>query len=182
MRVTDLVEFASDPAFALDGDMRVIGWNAGAENFLRYSAKEANGQRCGQVLQAFYPTGEPLCSMLCEGRSCIAIGEKWNIGACKIRHKDGRMIVAGISTLVVPTEARKRNGGDAVAVVFMREAGWSNPRMVGMQPLRVFTLGHFGLTMAGKGLEVDKWKRKQAVVVLKNAWSVNWAARYIASA
>ncbi len=167
IKTIDIVEFASDPAFALDGDMRVSGWNAGAADLLGYSAAEANGQRCGEVLQAFYPTGEPLCSMMCEGRSCICIGEKWNIGSCKIRHKNGEMISAGISTLVIPSEARGQDENDAVAVVFLREAGWANPKLVGMQPLRIFTLGHFGLAIAGKGLEVDSWKRQQAVLVLK---------------
>jgi DNA-binding SARP family transcriptional activator len=147
--------------------MRVTGWNAGAANLLGYSASEAIGQRCAAVLQAFYPTGEPLCSVLCEGRSCVSSGEKWNIGACKIRHKNGQMISAGISTMVIPREAREPDPGGAIAVMFLREVGWVNPKLVGMQPLRVFTLGHFSLAIAGKGLEVDSWKRQQAVLVLK---------------
>lgn len=167
IKTTDIVEFASDPAFALDGDMRVTGWNVGATELLGYSAVEATGMKCAQVLQAFYPTGEPLCSMMCEGRECISIGEKWNIGACNIRHKNGQMISAGISTLVIPSEARDQRQDETIAVVFLREAGWVNPASVGLQPLRVFTLGHFGLAIAGKGLEVDSWKRQQAVLVLK---------------
>ncbi len=147
--------------------MRVVGWNTGAVKLLGYSAAEAAGQKCSQVLQAFYPTGEPLCSMMCEGRACISIGDKWNIGTCKIRHKNGQMISAGISTLVIPSEAREEDRGEAVAVVFLREAGWVDPKLIGKQPLRIFTLGHFGLAIAGKGLEVDNWKRQQAVLVLK---------------
>ncbi len=167
MKTTDLIAFASDPAFAVSDDMRIVGWNAGAEKLLGYSAVEADSQRCGEVLQAFYPTGEPLCSMLCEARSCIVVGEKWNIGACKLRHKNGQMVTAGISTLVIPPEAREPESDEAVAVVFMREAGWVDPEIVGTQPLRIFTLGHFGLAVGGRGLDVDSWKRKQAVVVLK---------------
>ena len=105
--------------------------------------------------------------MLCEARSCIVVGEKWNIGACKLRHKNGQMVTAGISTLVIPPEAREPESDEAVAVVFMREAGWVDPEIVGTQPLRIFTLGHFGLAVGGRGLDVDSWKRKQAVVVLK---------------
>jgi DNA-binding SARP family transcriptional activator len=167
IKTTDLVEFASDPAFALDGDMRVIGWNIGAEELLGYSTAEAIGRRCGQVLQASYPTGEPLCSVLCEGRSCMAIGKKWAMAACRIRHKNGKMITAGISTLVVPPEAREENNGDAVAVVFLREAKGTGKDVPPVLPLRIFTLGKFGLAVAGEGLNVDGWKRKQAAVVLK---------------
>jgi len=105
--------------------------------------------------------------MMCEGRECISIGEKWNIGTCQLRHKNGQMITAGISTLVIPEEAREQDQEAAIAVVFLREAGWVNPKLVGKQPLRIFTLGHFGLAIAGTGLEVDNWKRQQAVLVLK---------------
>ncbi|MCP4386384.1 MAG: hypothetical protein GY798_34085, partial [Hyphomicrobiales bacterium] len=134
---------------------------------LGYSTKEAVGSRCGQVLQASYPTGEPLCSVLCEGRSCMVMGDKWAIDACRIRHKTGKMITAGISTLVLPLEAREETNGDAVAVVFLRSANRAAKDVAPVLPLRVFTLGHFGLAVAGEGLDVDGWKRKQAAVVLK---------------
>lgn len=167
IKTTDLVAFASDPAFAVDGEMRVTGWNPGAERLLGYSTKEALGQKCSKVLQAFYPTGEPLCSVLCEGRSCMAIGDKWGITACRIRHKSGKMITAGISTVVVPAEAREKQDDDGVAVVFLRDAGGAVRDVATTLPLRIFTLGQFGLAVAGEGLKVEGWKRKQAAVVLK---------------
>jgi DNA-binding SARP family transcriptional activator len=167
IKTTDLVQFASDPAFALDGDMRVVGWNAGAERLLGYSTDDVIGQNCGHVLQAFYPTGEPLCSVLCEGRACIGCGEKWGISACRIRHKNGKMIAAKISTLVVPPDVRKQNNGDAVAVVFLHESKGTASDVSHILPLRIFTLGQFSLAIAGEGLNVETWKRKQAVIVLK---------------
>jgi DNA-binding SARP family transcriptional activator len=145
----------------------VVGWNAGAEELLGYSTAEAIGQKCGQVLQAFYPTGEPLCSMLCEGRSCLAVGKKWALATCRIRHKTGEMISAGISTLVLPPDVRKKNNGDAVAVVFLREGNITADNELSILPLRIFTLGQFGLAIADAGLNVESWKRKQAAVVLK---------------
>ncbi len=167
MKTIDLIAFASDPAFAVDGDMRVIGWNPGAEQLVGYSTAEALGQKCSKVLQAFYPTGEPLCSMLCEGRSCMAVGQKWGIAACRIRHKSGEMITAGISTLVLPPEAREKNNGDAVAVIFLRDTGGIVNDDTAILPLRIFTLGQFSLAVAGAGLKVEGWRRKQAAVVLK---------------
>ncbi len=167
IKTTDIVEFSSDPAFALNGEMRVIGWNSGAEELLGFTAVEAIGRRCGQVLQASYPTGEPLCSMLCEGRSCMAIGKKWAMDACQIRHKTGKMVTAGISTMVLSPKAREQDGSDAVAVVFLREANGIVKDVPPAMPLRIFTLGRFGLAVSGEGLNVDAWKRKQAAVVLK---------------
>lgn len=166
-RLIDLVDFASDAAFSVDGDMRVTAWNSGAQELLGYSAKEAIGQKCPRVLQAFYPTGEPLCSMLCEGRECLAIGSKWSLVSCRIRHKGGQMIAAGISTLVLPPEARQENEGDEVAVVFLRNGTGSDDLAPAPRQMRIFTLGQFGLAVAGKGLDVGSWKRKQAAVLLK---------------
>jgi DNA-binding SARP family transcriptional activator len=145
----------------------VVGWNAGAEELLGYSTAEAVGQKCGKVLQAFYPTGEPLCSMLCEGRSCLAVGKKWAMATCRIRHKTGKMIIAGISTVVMPPDVREKNNGDAVAVVFLRQANAIPDDISPAPPLHILTLGQFGLTVADAGLNVESWKRKQAAVVLK---------------
>jgi PAS domain S-box-containing protein len=163
----DLVEFASDPAFAVDDDMQVIGWSTGAEKLLGYSAAEALGMKCSQILQAYYPTGEPLCSMLCEGRSCMALGEKWKMGACRVRHKNGTMIPTGISTLVLPQEAREKNNGDAVAMIFLRNDISIEDNDTSGLPMRVYALGSFELALGGHGLDVKSWKRKQAAVVLK---------------
>ena len=167
IRTDDIIEFASDPAFAVDDEMRVVGWNAGAEALLGYSSAEAVGKKCAQILQAFYPTGEPLCSVLCEGRACMEGGDKWTMSHCRIRHKSGEMITTGISTLVVPAEARAESNGDAVAVVFLRQANDAANAASALSPLKIFTLGQFGLAVSSEGLNVESWKRKQALVVLK---------------
>ncbi len=164
---TDLIEFASDPAFGLNSEMRVTGWNDGAEELLGYSPGDAVGKKCGAILQASYNTGEPLCSMLCEGRSCITSGEKWGIGSCKIRHKNGEMVNTGISSLVLPRDARNDNQDDTVAVIFLRQANGELNDASAEAPLRIFSLGQFGLAVSGKGLNVENWKRKQAARVLK---------------
>jgi len=167
IKTIDLVELASDPAFAVDENLRIVGWNAGARSFLGYSDKEALGKKCGQILQALYTSGEPLCSALCEGKSCMALGEKWSMSACRVRHKNGNMITAGFSTLVVPEDARDPADGDAVAVIFIRAPGGEKSESARSQPLRIFALGHFSLAVAGSGLDVDSWRRKQAATLLK---------------
>jgi len=157
----------SDPAFAVDDNLRIVAWNSGARSLLGYSSGESLGKNCGQILQALYSSGEPLCSALCEGKSCMVIGEKWSMAACRARHKNGNMIPAGFSTLVVPEDARDPADGDAVAVIFIRapDNGASEGRP--SQPLRIFSLGHFALAVTGAGLDVDNWRRKQAATLLK---------------
>lgn len=167
IETSDLINYTSDPAFTLDKNMRVRGWNEGAQELLGYSSSEALGKLCNQVLQANYPTGEPLCSILCEGRACIADGHKWGISDCQVRHKDGEMIQAGLSSLVLPIEARKGAGDDAIALIFLRRTNDGAEEVLLDARLRVFSLGSFGLTVAGNGLDVDSWKRKKALLVLK---------------
>lgn len=167
VNTADLIGFASDPAFTLDQNMRVSGWNSRAEDLLGYSESETMGLPCSQVLQAFYPTGEPLCSVLCEGRSCFTDGKKWGIGTCLLRHKNGEMVTVGISSLVLPSESRTENTSDPIALIFLRKSNDDVAKVTPEIPLRVFSLGPFGLAVTGNGLNVDDWKRKKAVVVLK---------------
>lgn len=105
--------------------------------------------------------------MLCEGRSCVALGTKWSMDTCRIRHESGEMIDTSISTLVLPREARSESSGDAVAIIFLRKVNEGADSDKPELPMRIFTLGRFGLAMARHGLDVDSWKRKQAAVVLK---------------
>ncbi|VAW10115.1 hypothetical protein MNBD_ALPHA09-1108 [hydrothermal vent metagenome] len=167
VNTSDLIGYASDPAFTLDKNMRVTNWNAGAQELLGYSETEISGQPCSAVLRAFYPTGEPLCSVLCEGRACITNGDKWGISNCLIRHKNGKMITVGISSLVLPLKARKEDNSEPVALIFLRKVNDGVAEISTEMPLRIFSLGTFGLAIAGNGLDVENWKRKKAAVVLK---------------
>jgi PAS domain S-box-containing protein len=58
---SDLAEFASDAAFAIDVDGKIKAWNAQAQRLLGHTPAEVIGQHCGMVLQATMSGGEPLC-------------------------------------------------------------------------------------------------------------------------
>ncbi len=167
VNTSDLIAYTSDPAFSLDSEMRVTGWNNGAKDLLGYTDSEISGVTCDKVLQAFYSTGEPLCSMLCEGRGCIISGNKWGIGNCLIRHKNGEMIPIRISSLVLPIEARKPDSDETVAVIILHKSHSETVEASLDIPLRIFALGPFALAVSGKGLNVEDWKRKKAITVLK---------------
>lgn len=59
--VSQLLEGASDAAFAIDDHHHVIAWNQSAEKLLGYTPDEVIGRRCAEVLQSVLPGGEPLC-------------------------------------------------------------------------------------------------------------------------
>ena len=152
---------------AIDENMHIVGWNSGAEGLLGYSPSEVIGSGCGEVLQGVHSSGEPLCSVECEGMSCFLRGETWSAQSCRLRHKNGEMVAAAISTLVIPADAKHRFDGDAVAVAFLHDSGLARRDPHVSTPLRIYTLGRFCLTVGGEGLAVDKWKRKKAVMLLK---------------
>jgi PAS domain S-box-containing protein len=165
----EVVRFASDAALAIDAAYRVVAWNQPAANLLGYSAKEAVGRKCAAVLQAVLPHGEPLCSAGCAASLCFGRCLPFASQSCRVRHKDGTWITLSISTLVVPKSGRAKKAESAIAaIIFLRphvDAG--TDRAPEQEPIRVFTLGHFGLAFGARGIAVEKWQRKQAVTLLK---------------
>lgn len=161
-----LVHFASDPAFAVDRELRILAWNSGAEELLGHAADEVIGCRCYDVLHGMLASGEPLCMPKCEGAECFQRGRPYSVPECRLRHKDGRWVSAMVGSLVVPDEGADRPGGET-AIVFLRQIHQVSSLPQPSQPLRIFTLGHFGLAVGGRGLAADKWRRKQALTLLK---------------
>ena len=165
--VPQLVEGSSDAAFAIDDRHQVVAWNRSAEQLLGYALDEVIGRRCGDILQSVLPGGEPMCMPDCElfrcFRSCNPIG----VSSCRVRRKNGNWVTVGYSSLVMPGQKQELSSGAVVAVVFLRE---KEPLHVEVPPrgqLQILTLGKFGLTANGHGIMVDKWKRRQAVTLLK---------------
>jgi PAS domain S-box-containing protein len=161
-----LVHFASDPAFAVDRELRILAWNSGAHELLGHTADEVIGCRCYDVLHGVLAGGEPLCMPGCEGVERFQRGRPYAVPECKFLHKDGSWVSAMVGSLVVPGDAADRPGVET-AIVFLREIDETPSLHQSPQPLRIFTLGHFGLVVGGRGLAADKWRRKQAITLLK---------------
>ncbi len=163
----DLVDLASDAAFAVDGGLRVVAWNGRARDLLGYSAGEAIGRHCYDVLQAVLPSGEPLCTPKCEGSMCFERSEPYDVSSCRVLHKDGHWVPMSISTIVMPKATGTPRAGSPVGLVFLRTQEEKFSREPLDRPLRIFTFGRFGLTAGGRGIAVEKWERKQALILLK---------------
>jgi DNA-binding SARP family transcriptional activator len=167
VHLVDLIDVLSDAAFAVDGDGCIVAWSPGAQYLLGSSEDVAIGKRCGEILQGVYPSGEPLCTALCEGHACFACGDDFSVSSCLVRHQDGGMVPVRITSMVVPLEQRDLYPDEAVAVVFLQERGSDPTKELRAPPLRISTLGHFSLVVGGKGLGTDTWKRRPALTVLK---------------
>lgn len=167
MNVCDLLDWASDAALAVDTNLRITGWNQGAESLLGYSAKAVSGRRCGEVLQAVLSNGAPLCGPLCTGADCLSRCEPFSIALCRARHRDGHWVPVSISSIVTRSREHSRREFQPVAILFLHAAaGAQCARSVNGMP-RIFTFGQFGLVINNGEVAVDSWARQQALTVLK---------------
>jgi len=165
--VSQWIEGASDAAFAVDDRKQVAAWNRRAEELLGYSPVEVIGRPCAEVLQSVLPGGEPLCIPDCDLFRCFRECQPRGVPSCRVRRKNGDWVSVGYSSLVMPGQTQGPPSGAVVAIVFLRE---KEERQVGVPPqgvLQIFALGKFGLAVNGSGVAVEKWKRKQAVTLLK---------------
>jgi PAS domain S-box-containing protein len=165
--VSQWLELASDAAFAIDDRNQVAAWNRGAEQLLGYAPDEAIGRRCAEVLQSVLPGGEPLCMPNCELFRCFLDCHPRGVPSCRVRRKNGDWVSVGYSSLVMPGQTQGAPSGAVVAVVFLREKEERHVQVPLRGVLQVFALGKFGLAANGQGVAVEKWKRRQAVTLLK---------------
>lgn len=172
IRLREVVGLSSDAAFAVNRQCHVAEWNHRAEKMLGYVRDEVLGQPCGDILQAVLPSGEPLCVPRCEPFRCFRKCRPRGIGSCRVRRKNGDWRTVGYSSLVASPDPARRHGDSVLAIVFLHDREVSSqevdsPATNAEHTLRVFTLGRFGLTMAGEGVAIDKWVRKQSITLLK---------------
>mgnify|MGYP001259583685 CR=1 FL=1 len=165
--VPQMVEFASDAAFAIDDRHRVTAWNRSAEQLLGYAPDEVIGRNCAEVLQSLLPGGEPLCMPNCELFRCFRRCQPRGVTSCRVRRKNGDWVTVGYSSLVMPGQTQGPPSGVIVAIVFLHEKEERHVRVPLHGVLQIFALGKFGLAANGRGVAVDKWKRRQAVTLLK---------------
>ncbi len=163
---SDLAEFASDAAFAIDAESKIVAWNARAQQLLGYTPSEAIGRYCGDVLQATLPGGEPLCHSDCDVFRCLRDCRPYGVPGCRLRHRDGKYIPASMASVVISEQARSLYADNVMAVIFIHAGATATP-VPQHHMLQVFTLGSFGIVLAGRNIDIGKWKRKKAVTLLK---------------
>lgn len=164
--VSDLAEIASDAAFAIDVDSKIVTWNAQAQRLLGYAPSEVIGRHCGDVLQATLPGGEPLCHPDCDVIQCFRNCRSYGVPNCRVRRRDGEWVPASIASVAISEQGRRLSAEHVMAVVFIQE-GTTAIRVPQHHTLQVFALGGFGVVVAGRNIDIAKWKRKQAVTLLK---------------
>lgn len=156
----------SDPALVVDTEGKVVGCNPGLLELLGYEAEsEVLGRGCWSVVRAITPQGDSFCSPTCVPLECFRCGRPFGTGEVICHRADGSRVRAAIGSLVLPNCP----DGRPVVLIFLRPVGASGAAGVrpSSRPVWAYTLGPFHLYVAGQPLELHRWRRKQALVLLK---------------
>ncbi|NIV36736.1 MAG: PAS domain-containing protein [Anaerolineae bacterium] len=131
-----LFECAGDGVWAVDADQRIILWNEAAEELLGYTAEEAMGRSCYDLLAGRDLGGRPVCRARCAISERARRGQPIRAFHLRIQHGDGSVAWIDVSGLVAPNES---NGDEYGALVHLfrlvENTGTSIP------PLRIRLLG-----------------------------------------
>jgi PAS domain S-box-containing protein len=144
-----------DGAWAIDPEHRILFWNQAAEELLGYSAREAVGTDCRDLLACRDPEGSPLCTSGCPFAEQPRQGGTVDASALQVRRSDGRTAWLNVSIVEVP----ERDGGEACAAIValfrvVGEGPWWAP------PLRIHLLGPIVVRRAGGSLvDGSLWRR-----------------------
>lgn len=162
-----LVELASDAALAIGANARVVAWNERAATLLGYTPDQVLGRPCYEILQPRFPSGEPVCMPRCNGELCFMQHPPFAIRDCSLRHRNGDLLQASISTLAAPDSDSDEARSPTLALVFLRLREDVMARASTGERMRISTFGRFGLSVADHALPVDRWHRKHALTLLK---------------
>ena len=102
------LERAGDGVFTIEADGRIKTWNRAAEKILGYTARQAIGRACCDVLMGRDDRDNLMCYAGCQVRSLAALGESIQSFDMRTRTKSGHPAWLNVSVLSV---ADGRPGG-----------------------------------------------------------------------
>ncbi len=96
-----MLEATAEPAFACDDDGRIVAWNVSIEELSGYSAQQALGRPCWEVLRGHDVFGNTYCNEFCNVRRTLSRNEPIHGFEMDVRKASGEMVRVLSSTLVV---------------------------------------------------------------------------------
>jgi PAS domain S-box-containing protein len=104
----DVLGRTSDGMVAVDEDLRVVGWNDAATELLGYSAEEALGRPCHEILAWTDRCGESVCGEDCPAACTGEMDEIVETREVMGRSASGRTLWLNATTIVPPVELRRQ--------------------------------------------------------------------------
>lgn len=98
----ELILKSADGAFIVNSRKRITLWNRQARQILGYSAREALGVHCYQLLAGREPSGRPICCESCRTlKTAVRRGQVKSFNMVT-RKKGGQEVELNVSIIVVP--------------------------------------------------------------------------------
>jgi PAS domain S-box-containing protein len=145
-----------DAVWAVGADYRIRLWNAAAEELLGYTAQEALGQVCHQLVAGCDPDGEPICAAECPVAECAERGRPVNAFDMHVLGPDGQLDWLNVSIITIPDTSGSRDG---MALVHLGRAV-NNGKRLSAPPLRIHLLGNLMVQRAdGSPVGGSQWRQ-----------------------
>ncbi|MFQ5803993.1 MAG: LuxR C-terminal-related transcriptional regulator [Candidatus Methylomirabilales bacterium] len=104
--VFDLLSNTADGVFAVDREQKIVLWNKAAQVLLGFTAREAVGRFCYEVIGGLDQSGCLVCQRGCVNITMALRREFAPTRDVWVRSKDGREIWLSVSTIMVPSRWR----------------------------------------------------------------------------
>lgn len=101
--ILELLSEASDGAYAVDMNQRIIFWNRSAERILGHKAEEVLGQRCYWVLGGRSEEEVPVCASDCAAVLWARLGKVAPSHTFLTRARDGKSMWLSITHVLLPS-------------------------------------------------------------------------------
>jgi PAS domain S-box-containing protein len=169
----ELFAHTGDGVWAVDTDHRILFWNRAAEELLGYTAAEAVGRHCYELLAGRDSSGNPCCGTRCSPLERAAQHERVDSFDLRVRNRDNRACLLNVSLIAVPG---KDEDAPLLALVhlFRRLAQGSNwPASLRIHLLGPITVERAdGSPVGGSGWRRAKVRALLALLALRRGRSV----------
>lgn len=114
----DALNRSADGAYVIDGDQRIVYWNAAAERMLGYRSEEVVGRSCHEVLQGRDDDNRTWCRLRCKVVVQSSRGEAVDTFTVCAQGSDGTMHWINVSILPFPV---RTGDGERLVVHLFRD-------------------------------------------------------------
>jgi PAS domain S-box-containing protein len=148
--------------WAVDASQRIVFWNRAAEELLGFTADQAQGRLCYQLLAGQDTQGQPFCQAECHRIQRARQHDPVQGFEMLVRGQDGKFSRIGVNIVVIPVGAQDDTPGALVHI--FRPIG-KTPAMLPL--LRIQLLGNTNVWRAdGSRVEGPDWRKRKVQILL----------------
>jgi PAS domain S-box-containing protein len=162
-RLFEVFEKSADGAFVIDHQQNIIFWSQSAEEILGYSAQEAHGRKCYDLLKGCSFRGENICRA--QGLIISTIQQQQPVRHFDllVQHREGPKVPIGVSTLPFYDLDDDTQPAGLTHIFYALE----EPKPVAQDGLRIRLLGPIAVKLSdGSLVDGPSWQRLKVRALL----------------